>query len=176
MNNICILLRAAAQRGAAAVGHLLCCRSSTMSSHRLRRGASHLPDRRSRQNVNVIHLQALTPHFQVQILGAPPLNLHHRWTKLPSLALPNKLSTKATECLQIRNLLKSLSREDKMIQPLNLGNRFGSSIPDVRKMAFPDGSLLYNRKRIRRLDKGADLLILDLGFSAYIGIQDWQRG
>jgi hypothetical protein len=29
--------------------HLLCCRSSTMPPHRLRRGASHLPARRSRQ-------------------------------------------------------------------------------------------------------------------------------
>jgi hypothetical protein len=55
MNNIYILLRAAARRGAAAGGHLLCCRSSTMAPHRLRRVASHLPARRSRQNANVIH-------------------------------------------------------------------------------------------------------------------------
>jgi hypothetical protein len=48
-------LRAAARRGAAAGGHLLCCRSSTMAPHRLRRGAAHLPARRSRQNANVIH-------------------------------------------------------------------------------------------------------------------------
>jgi hypothetical protein len=41
--------------GSAAGGHLLCCRSSTMTPHRLRRGASHLPARRSRQNANVIY-------------------------------------------------------------------------------------------------------------------------
>jgi hypothetical protein len=48
-------LRAAARRGATAGGHLLCCRSSTMTPHRLRRGASHLPARRSRQNATFIH-------------------------------------------------------------------------------------------------------------------------
>ena len=48
-------LRAAAQRGAAAGGHLLRCRSSTMTPHRLRRGASHLPAWRSRPSANVIH-------------------------------------------------------------------------------------------------------------------------
>jgi len=36
-------LPAAARRGAAAGGHLLRCRSSTMKKHRLRRGAAHLP-------------------------------------------------------------------------------------------------------------------------------------
>ena len=44
---------AATLRGAAASGHLLRCRSSTMSPHRLRRGALHLPTRRSRQNANL---------------------------------------------------------------------------------------------------------------------------
>src|SRR5438876_3763346 len=47
-------LRAAARRGAAAGGHLRRCRSSTMSPHRLRRGALHLPARRSRQNAHLI--------------------------------------------------------------------------------------------------------------------------
>ena len=42
-----------ALRGAAAGGHLLRSRSWTMSPHRLRRGALHLPTRRSRQNVNL---------------------------------------------------------------------------------------------------------------------------
>ena len=46
-------LGAASLRGAAAGGHLRRCRSSTMSEHRLRRGALHLPARRSRQNVNL---------------------------------------------------------------------------------------------------------------------------
>jgi len=46
-------LGAAALWGAAAGGHLLRCRSSTMSPHRLRRVALHLPARRSRQNVNL---------------------------------------------------------------------------------------------------------------------------
>src|SRR5213596_3871721 len=46
-------LRAVARRGAAAGGHLRRCRSSTMSLHRLRRGALHLPARRSRQNANL---------------------------------------------------------------------------------------------------------------------------
>jgi len=55
-------LRAAARRGAAADGHLLRCRSSTMSPHRLRRGAAHLPSRRSRQNATLIYYQALTRH------------------------------------------------------------------------------------------------------------------
>jgi len=31
-----------------------------MKKHRLRRGASHLPARRSRQSVTFIHLRALT--------------------------------------------------------------------------------------------------------------------
>ncbi len=48
-------LPAAAHWGAAAGGHLLRCRSSTMTPHRLRRGALHLPARRSRQSANVIH-------------------------------------------------------------------------------------------------------------------------
>jgi hypothetical protein len=43
----------AALRGAAAGGHLRRCLSSTMFTHRLRRGAWHLPARRSRQNVNL---------------------------------------------------------------------------------------------------------------------------
>jgi len=54
-------LEAAALRGAAAGGHLLRCRSSTMSPHRLRRVALHLPApgapqvrRCSRQNVNLL--------------------------------------------------------------------------------------------------------------------------
>ena len=47
-------LRAAARRGAAAGGHLRRCRSSTMPPHRLRRGALHLPARRSRQNAHLI--------------------------------------------------------------------------------------------------------------------------
>jgi hypothetical protein len=46
--------KAAALQGAAAGGHLRRCRSSTMSPHRLRRGALHLPARRSRQNVNLL--------------------------------------------------------------------------------------------------------------------------
>jgi len=44
-----------ARRGAAAGGHLLRCRSSTMTPHRLRRGALHLPARRSRQNATFIY-------------------------------------------------------------------------------------------------------------------------
>jgi hypothetical protein len=52
-------LRAAARRGAAAGGHLLCWRSSTMSSHRLRRAALHLPARRSRRSASLILSQAL---------------------------------------------------------------------------------------------------------------------
>ena len=52
-------LRAAVRRGAAAGGHLLRCRSSTMSPHRLRRGALHLPARRSRQSASLISSQAL---------------------------------------------------------------------------------------------------------------------
>jgi len=45
---------AAALRGAAAKGaYRRRCRSSTMSLHRLRRGALHLPARRSRQNANL---------------------------------------------------------------------------------------------------------------------------
>src|SRR5213596_3564908 len=47
-------LRAAARRGAAAGGHLRRCRSSTMSPHRLRGGALHLPARPSRQNAHLI--------------------------------------------------------------------------------------------------------------------------
>jgi len=46
-------LGAAALRGAAAGGHLRRCRSLTMSPHRLRRGALHLPARCSRQNANL---------------------------------------------------------------------------------------------------------------------------
>jgi hypothetical protein len=53
MNKGYILLLA--RRGAAAGGHLLRCRSSTMSPHRLRRAALHLPARRSRQNATFIH-------------------------------------------------------------------------------------------------------------------------
>jgi hypothetical protein len=53
-------LRAAVRRGAAAGGHLLRCRSSTMSPHRLRGGALHLPARRSRQSVSLISSQALS--------------------------------------------------------------------------------------------------------------------
>jgi len=58
MNKGYILLpapRGAARGGAAAGGHLLRCRSSTMTPHRLRRGALHLPARRSRQNATFIH-------------------------------------------------------------------------------------------------------------------------
>ena len=54
-------LGAAATGGAAARGHLMRCRSSTMSPHRLRRGALHLPARRSRQSAPVIPSQALRP-------------------------------------------------------------------------------------------------------------------
>ena len=53
-------LRAAARRGAAAGGHLLRCRFSTMAPHRLRRGALHLPARRSRRSASLISSQALT--------------------------------------------------------------------------------------------------------------------
>src|SRR5207247_6985335 len=60
-------LRAAARRGAAAGGHLRRCRSSTMPPHRQRRGALHLPARRSRQNAHLIFLRALSPCFQVQV-------------------------------------------------------------------------------------------------------------
>jgi hypothetical protein len=63
MNKGYILLlapRAAARRGAAAGGHLLRCRFSTMSPHRLRNGASRLPARRSRQNATFVLLQALS--------------------------------------------------------------------------------------------------------------------
>ncbi|MGD0099843.1 MAG: hypothetical protein ABSC60_05820 [Acidobacteriota bacterium] len=66
MNKGYILLlapRPAAQGGAAAGGYLLRCRSSTMTPHRLRRGASHLPARRSRQNATFIHYQALTTKY-----------------------------------------------------------------------------------------------------------------
>jgi hypothetical protein len=42
-------------RPAAAGGHLLRFRSSTMTPHRLRRGALHLPVRRSRQNATFIY-------------------------------------------------------------------------------------------------------------------------
>src|SRR5438093_5227334 len=52
-------LRAAARRGAAAGGHLLRCRSSKMSPHRVRRGALHLPARRSRPNAHLIFWRAL---------------------------------------------------------------------------------------------------------------------
>jgi hypothetical protein len=57
MNKGYILLQA--PRPAAAGRHLLRCRSSTMAPHHLRRGASHLPARRSRQNAASIHYQAL---------------------------------------------------------------------------------------------------------------------
>jgi hypothetical protein len=60
MNKGYILLQARRPAGAAAGGHLLRCRSSTMSPHRLRRGALHLPARRSRQNATFIHLQVLS--------------------------------------------------------------------------------------------------------------------
>ncbi len=46
-------LGAAALRGAAAGRHLRRSSYSTMSPHRLLRGALHLPTRRSRQNVNL---------------------------------------------------------------------------------------------------------------------------
>ena len=49
-----------ARRGAAAGGHLRRCRSSTMPPHRLRRGALHLPARRSRQNAHLIFWRALS--------------------------------------------------------------------------------------------------------------------
>src|SRR5205814_9861971 len=52
-------LRAAARRGAAAGGHLRRSRSSTMSPHRLRRGALHLPARLSRPNAHLIFCRAL---------------------------------------------------------------------------------------------------------------------
>jgi hypothetical protein len=53
-------LRAAARRGAPTGGHLQRCRSSTMSPHRLRRGALHLPARRSRRSASLISSQALS--------------------------------------------------------------------------------------------------------------------
>ena len=37
------------------------------------------------------------------------------------------------------NLIGSLSREEKMPQPLNLGNCCGPAIPGIRRVAFPDG-------------------------------------
>jgi hypothetical protein len=49
-----ISLKAAAIRSAAAGGPLLRCRFSTMSPHRLRRGALHPPARCSRQNVKLL--------------------------------------------------------------------------------------------------------------------------
>ena len=52
--------RAATLRGAAAGGHLRRCRSSTMSPHRLRRGALHLPTRRSRQKCQLILARTLS--------------------------------------------------------------------------------------------------------------------
>ena len=58
MNNVYTLLLA--RRGAAAGRHLLRCHSSTMSPHRLRRGALHLPARRSRQSAQVISTRTLT--------------------------------------------------------------------------------------------------------------------
>jgi hypothetical protein len=39
----------------------------------------------------------------------------------------------------MQGLLKPLSQEDKMTQPLNLGNCCGPSIPGIRKITFPDG-------------------------------------
>ena len=71
-------LPAAARRGAAAGGHLLRCRSSTMKKHRLRRGASHLPARRSRQSVTFIHLRALTVDSSRQRFLLVVVNLKHR--------------------------------------------------------------------------------------------------
>ena len=70
-------LPAAARRGAAG-GHLLRCRSSTMKKHRLRRGASHLPARRSRQSVTFIHLRALTVDSSRQRFLLVVVNLKNR--------------------------------------------------------------------------------------------------
>jgi len=61
-------LRAAARRGAAAGGHLLRCRSSTMSPHRLRRGVLHLPARRSRRSASLIPSQALNPRLYLKFI------------------------------------------------------------------------------------------------------------
>jgi hypothetical protein len=47
-------------KAAAPGGHLLCCCCSTMTPHRLRRSASHLPARSSRQNAIFIYRQALS--------------------------------------------------------------------------------------------------------------------
>ena len=63
---------AAALRGAAAGGHLRRCRSSTMSSHRLRRGALQLPARRSRQNVNLFLREPLGGAEDESDLGYSP--------------------------------------------------------------------------------------------------------
>jgi hypothetical protein len=41
-----------------------------MAPHRLRRGALHLPARRSRQNATFIHYQALTATFLKQAFGS----------------------------------------------------------------------------------------------------------
>ena len=65
MNKGYILLPA--RRGAAAGGHLLRWRSSTMAPHRLRRGALHLPARRSRQNATFIHYQALSRNWRISV-------------------------------------------------------------------------------------------------------------
>jgi len=51
-------METAALRDAAADGHLLHCRSSTMSPHRLRSGALHLTARRSRQNADLFLREA----------------------------------------------------------------------------------------------------------------------
>jgi len=66
---------AAALRGAAARGHLRRCRSSTMSPHRLRRGALHLPARRSRQNVNLF----LREPLGCRQLGQTPVRRDSVW-------------------------------------------------------------------------------------------------
>jgi hypothetical protein len=39
----------------------------------------------------------------------------------------------------MQGLLNPLSQEDKMTQPLNLGNCCGPSIPGIRKITLPDG-------------------------------------
>jgi hypothetical protein len=72
MNKGYILLQA--PRPAAAGGHLLRCRSSTMAPHRLRHGALHLPARRLRQNATFIHYQALnngSAHFPQMEIRLP---------------------------------------------------------------------------------------------------------
>ena len=78
----------AALRGAAAGGHLLRCRSSTMSPHRLRRGALHLPARRSRQNVNLF----LREPLGISIPGYGRLQLR-RFTMEAALSVLNEMET-----------------------------------------------------------------------------------